>query len=143
MITEKLPKQSKQTTPTANETEPKSIWRFILPLLIVSVTTLLLVASVKSNSSSNTLTNLKRKPDDAHVYTASSSKPNIIFILADDLGWNSIGYELYDLSFTTPYITSLAKQGIVMNNYYGQEVCTPSRASLMTGRYPITIGKSS
>lgn len=70
----------------------------------------------------------------------SSSKPNFIFILADDLGWNSIGYNDYDLAFTTPTLTSLAQMGVTMSNYYALEVCTPSRAALLTGRYPLSIG---
>jgi hypothetical protein len=62
--------------------------------------------------------------------TSTSTKPNIIFILADDLGWNSIGHEDYDIDFTTPTLTAMASEGIVMENYYAQEVCTPARGSL-------------
>jgi hypothetical protein len=69
-----------------------------------------------------------------------SGLPNFVFLLADDLGWNSIGYENYDLYFATPNLDSLARKGIVMDNYYALEVCTPSRASLLTGRYPLSIG---
>jgi len=65
---------------------------------------------------------------------------HIIFILADDLGWNSIGYQDYDLSFATPTLSSMASQGIIFDNYYAQEVCTPARASLLTGRHPLSIG---
>lgn len=68
------------------------------------------------------------------------SKPNIVFILADDLGWNSIGYENFDLHFTTPFLDTLAKQGIIFNNYYSQEVCTPARTALLTGKYPVSVG---
>jgi arylsulfatase A-like enzyme len=64
----------------------------------------------------------------------------IVFILADDLGWNSIGYEDFDMSFATPTLTSMSSKGIIMDSYYAQEVCTPSRAALLTGRYPLTIG---
>lgn len=60
--------------------------------------------------------------------------------IADDLAWNSIGYEDFDLSFTTPFLTKLAKKGLVMSNYYSQEVCTPARTALLTGRYPIRTG---
>jgi arylsulfatase A-like enzyme len=72
--------------------------------------------------------------------SSDSVKPNFVFILADDLGWNSLGYLNYDLNFTTPTLTSLAQQGIIMGSYYAQEVCTPSRAALLTGRYPLSIG---
>ena len=69
-----------------------------------------------------------------------SNKPHIIYILADDMGWNSVGYQDYDLSFVTPTLTSLAQGGVILDNFYAQEVCTPARASLLTGRYPLTVG---
>ena len=68
------------------------------------------------------------------------AKKHIIFMLADDLGWNSVGYMDYDLSFATPHLSALASQGIIMDNYYAQEVCTPARASLLTGRHPLSVG---
>jgi hypothetical protein len=68
------------------------------------------------------------------------ASPNIIFVLADDLGWNSVGYQDFDLSFATPFLTGLANDGVIISNYYSQEVCTPARASLLTGRYPLTLG---
>jgi len=80
------------------------------------------------------------------VYESDETKPNIIFVLADDLGWNSLGYakgidgESYDFADYTPTLTKLAGKGVIMNNYYAQEVCTPSRASLLTGRYPLSMG---
>lgn len=83
------------------------------------------------------------KHDDKATSTITSSttlQPNFIFILVDDLSWNSMGYMNYDLSFATPFLTQLANNGIIISNYYTQEVCTPSRASLMTGKYPISIG---
>lgn len=77
---------------------------------------------------------------DVEVVVAKTDKPHIVFLLADDLGWNSIGYEDFDLSFATPFLTGLAKQGIIMDSYYAQEVCTPARAAILTGRYPLTTG---
>jgi hypothetical protein len=56
----------------------------------------------------------------------SSSKPNLIFIYLDDMGFGSIGYDQYDLEGISPFITSLMKDGVLLTNYYGQEECTPS-----------------
>ena len=56
-----------------------------------------------------------------------SSYPNIVFIIADDLGWNSIGYRSYDMQGITPKLDELANGGIVINTYYSQELCTPAR----------------
>ena len=79
--------------------------------------------------------------------SSKSEYPNIIYILADDLGFSQLGYEKgddgyfeFDLDWATPHLTELAKKGIVMKNYYSQEVCTPARASLLTGRYPLSLG---
>jgi len=70
--------------------------------------------------------------------------PNIIFLLADDLSWGSAGFGPYgensDMDFVTPTLNSWAEDGIVLSNYYTQESCTPARAALMTGRYPLSIG---
>jgi arylsulfatase A-like enzyme len=73
-------------------------------------------------------------------FKSTSVKPNFIIILADDLAWNSIGYSSTEMSFITPEMTDLAAEGIIMNNFYAQEVCSPSRGSLLTGRYPLSIG---
>ena len=64
----------------------------------------------------------------------SSSKPNIIFVLADDVGYNSISLDV------APFMQSLKDDGIVLEQYYSQESCTPARAALLTGRYPLTLG---
>ena len=60
--------------------------------------------------------------------------PNFVFILADDLGYNSLSQEI------SPFLTTLKENSINLSNYYAQEVCTPSRMSLLTGRYPLTLG---
>ena len=69
-----------------------------------------------------------------------NDRPNVIFILADDLGFNSIGNEDLDLDFATPFLSKLAKKSITIQNYYTQESCTPARAALLTGRYPLSLG---
>jgi arylsulfatase A-like enzyme len=69
---------------------------------------------------------------------AADPKPNIIFIMADDLGNGDIGYHGSDIK--TPNIDKLANEGVRMEDFYGEPVCTPSRANLMTGRYPMRYG---
>lgn len=81
---------------------------------------------------------------DSHVNKATT-KPNIVIILADDLAYQNLGgYNTFsgaqDLSGVTPILTELAQNGLVMGNYYAMETCTPSRAAMLTGRYPLTIG---
>lgn len=65
-------------------------------------------------------------------------KPNIIFIMADDLGNNDVGY--HGGVVKTPNIDKLAGQGVRLESFYGMPVCTPSRAQLMTGRYAMRYG---
>lgn len=69
-----------------------------------------------------------------------SQKSNIVVIMADDLGWNDIGYASTDLYGMTPTLDSMAKAGIKLSSYYSQHQCTPARGSLLTGKYPIHIG---
>ena len=66
---------------------------------------------------------------------AQSQKPNIIFILADDLGYGDLGC-YGSAKIKTPYIDRLAKTGMRFTDFYaGSTVCAPSRASLMTGQH--------
>ena len=58
-------------------------------------------------------------------------KPNIIFIIADDYGWNDIGYHGSEIK--TPHLDKLAENGVKLENYYVQPICTPSRSQLMSG----------
>lgn len=73
-----------------------------------------------------------------------TGKPNIIIILADDLGFNDISYYnggAADGSLQTPNIDKLAKSGVAfMNGYAASPVCSPSRAAIMTGRYSSRFG---
>jgi len=77
---------------------------------------------------------------DVSLTTTEATYPNFVVIVADDLGWNALSYNDEDISFATPVLAGLASKGIIMGNYYAQEVCSPSRASLLTGRYPLSVG---
>lgn len=61
------------------------------------------------------------------------TKPNIIFIMADDLGWQDVGF-MGSQWFETPNLDALAKQSLVFNQAYMYPTCSPSRAALLTGK---------
>lgn len=67
-----------------------------------------------------------------------NEKPNIVIILADDLGWGDVGF--HGSKIMTPNLDKLAEQGIQMNRFYTAPVSSPTRAGLMTGRYPNRFG---
>jgi arylsulfatase A-like enzyme len=68
----------------------------------------------------------------------AADQPNIVVILADDLGNADLGYRGSDIK--TPNIDALASGGVRLESFYGMPVCTPARAELMTGRYAMRYG---
>lgn len=64
--------------------------------------------------------------------------PNILFIVADDLGWSDVGW--HGGFSQTPQMDKLAREGIELDQHYVQPVCTPTRTALMSGRYPGRFG---
>ena len=79
------------------------------------------------------------------VSAATASKPSIVHIVADDLGFNDVwqmkGAGVQSNPNTvTPNIMSLVGEGIALTSYHTYKVCAPSRASIMTGRYPWGVG---
>ena len=72
--------------------------------------------------------------------TTQVAKPNIVCILVDDLGYGDLS-SFGGKDIHTPAIDKLMKSGMRMNQFYANcTVCTPTRASLMTGRYPDLVG---
>jgi len=68
--------------------------------------------------------------------TLEVSKPNVVFILVDDLGWTDLGSFGSDL-YQSPNIDKLANEGVSFTNSYSScTVCSPTRASIVTGKYP-------
>ena len=74
----------------------------------------------------------------AQAATASSRAPNIVILLADDLGRGDLGYAGSDIR--TPNIDRLVSTGVRLDRFYACPVCSPTRAGLMTGRWPIRFG---
>lgn len=68
----------------------------------------------------------------------AAPRPNIIYILADDVGHADVGFQGSDIQ--TPHLDALAREGARLRQFYTQPLCTPTRAALMTGRYPLRYG---
>ncbi len=66
------------------------------------------------------------------------ARPNIVFILSDDQGFADVGYHGSEIA--TPNLDRLAASGAKLEQFYVQPVCTPTRAALMTGLYPMRLG---
>ncbi|KAL1481440.1 hypothetical protein MTO96_034463 [Rhipicephalus appendiculatus] len=65
--------------------------------------------------------------------------PDIVFFFADDMGWDDPSFH-GSTQIPTPNLDALAADGVILNNFYVQPACTPSRSAFMTGRYPIRMG---
>ncbi|WAR29520.1 ARSB-like protein [Mya arenaria] len=72
------------------------------------------------------------------VLFGAAKPPHIIFIVADDLGWNDVGW--HNDQMFTPNLDKMARAGVILNSSYVQPVCTPSRNCFMTGYYPFHTG---
>lgn len=72
------------------------------------------------------------------VIVGAVTKPNLVLMAVDDLGWADVGFHSSD--FPTPNIDTLATNGVRLEKYYVQQSCSPTRSALMTGRYPFHTG---
>lgn len=68
----------------------------------------------------------------------AAPRPHIVYIVADDLGWKDVGFHGSDIK--TPNIDKLAQEGARLEQFYAQPMCTPTRAAVLTGRYPFRYG---
>jgi arylsulfatase A-like enzyme len=68
----------------------------------------------------------------------AESKPNFVFIIADDLGWADVGF--HGGSTPTPHLDHLAREGVELSQHYVFPVCSPTRATLLSGRYCTRFG---
>jgi len=72
---------------------------------------------------------------------AQEKKPNIVVIMADDIGWSNIGaYNMGMMAGKTPNLDKMAKQGMIFTDYYAEASCTAGRAAFLTGELPIRTG---
>jgi arylsulfatase A-like enzyme len=70
--------------------------------------------------------------------TPAPRRPHVVLIVADDLGGADVGFRGSDIA--TPHLDALARSGAVLDRFYAMPFCTPTRSSLMTGRYPFRYG---
>ncbi len=70
--------------------------------------------------------------------TLAEDRPNIIIMVADDLGWADVGY--HGGPIETPSLDRLAAEGAQLDRFYATPICSPTRAALMTGRDPLRLG---
>ncbi len=82
----------------------------------------------------------KKQANSAEVLVTDA--PNIIFIIADDMGWDAFGNypNINSRKANTPVLDSLAKTGITFNNYWVNPECSPTRAAMLTGKYGFRTG---
>ena len=72
------------------------------------------------------------------VNAAPAGPPNVLILVADDLGWNGVSY--HNAKMPTPALAKLAKEGVQLERFYGYPVCSPARSALLSGMMPRRFG---
>lgn len=80
----------------------------------------------------------KARLSTANAGASSATVKHILHIVADDLGYNDIGY--HNSQISTPHLDDLRECGVHLDHFYAYKACAPSRASLLAGRYPFQMG---
>ena len=71
---------------------------------------------------------------------SNSTRPNVILIMADDLGYGDVGFN-GNTKIITPHLDNMSKEGVTLTNFYAAApLCSPTRASVLTGRSPFRQG---
>ena len=73
------------------------------------------------------------------VPSKAADRPNVILVMTDDQGWGEVGFHGNDV-IKTPNLDRFAAEGTELTNFYVSPMCTPTRSSLMTGRYHFRTG---
>ena len=68
----------------------------------------------------------------------AAERPHVVLFVADDLGWKDVGYHGSEIE--TPHIDALAREGVQLDRFYVQPVCSPTRGALFSGKYPFNLG---
>ena len=93
-------------------------------LFIIIISLSITVISCKTNS---------------NIQAVEESLPNVILVMADDLGWGDVAYNGNQI-VKTPSLDAMASSGLKLNRFYAAApVCSPTRASCLTGRHPYRV----
>jgi arylsulfatase len=105
--------------------------------LLLGTSTLLAAAALTSGA----LAQGQQAAPGAAPAAPSGRKPNILFIMGDDIGWFNISaYNMGIMGYRTPNIDRIGREGAVFTDWYGQQSCTAGRAAFITGQSPIRTG---
>ena len=74
----------------------------------------------------------------ASLAAPAAAAPNIVILIADDMGWGDVGYHASEIR--TPEIDRLAAEGVKLERFYAHAVCSPTRSALLTGRFAVNTG---
>src|SRR5262249_1438730 len=102
--------------------------------LLLGTSTLVAAATLTSGA-------LAQAQKAAQAAASNGRKPNILFIMGDDIGWFTVSaYNMGIMGYRTPNIDRIGREGAIFTDWYGQQSCTAGRAAFITGQSPIRTG---